>query len=317
MLTHFDPHAKSQRLVVKRIDFQGQGWLELRTLQGDVVGEIDNDFLPNAPRWSPDGSRIAFGSNDGFLYLYRVGDTVPKAVFHDESLQVGFPEWSPVGSRLVFSARGRASLSPPNIHLLDLQTGRSTQLTDDDNAVDRFPVWSPSGRRVASKRQHLDEPDRPSRVYVVEAESGECRALALGAIQRFGWSPDSSLVLVKDGEGESTSLRAIRLDDTTVAWTHRAAFIHGGAFSADGDRVLCISPNPPMRSGLGVGTRGEGRGTRRSALDSDRWGRWRPLVVVGGADGGPGQRRWGGVGGTACRGRQSRTGPVRLCGVVG
>ena len=78
-----------------------------------------------------------------------------------------------------------------------------------------------------------------------------------------------------------------------------------------------LSPNPPMRSGLGVGTRGEGRGTRRSALDSDKWGRWRPLVVVGGADGGPGQRRWGGVGGTACRGRRSRTGPVRLCGSVG
>ena len=81
--------------------------------------------------------------------------------------------------------------------------------------------------------------------------------------------------------------------------------------------ILILSPNPPMRSGLGVRTRGEGRGTRRSALDSDKWGRWRPLVVVGGADGGPGQRRWGGVGGTVCRGRQSRTGPVRLCGVVG
>ena len=79
---------------------------------------------------------------------------------------------------------------------------------------------------------------------------------------------------------------------------------------------LLLTPNPPMRSGLGVGTRGEGRGTRGSALDSDKWGRWRPLVVVGGADGGPGQRRWGGVGGTACKGRQSRTGPVRLCGVV-
>ena len=78
-----------------------------------------------------------------------------------------------------------------------------------------------------------------------------------------------------------------------------------------------FSPNPPMRSGLGVGTRGEGRGMRRSALDSDRWGRWRPLVVVGGADGGPGQRRWGGVGGTACMGRQSRTGPMRLYGEVG
>ena len=82
-------------------------------------------------------------------------------------------------------------------------------------------------------------------------------------------------------------------------------------------RATLLNPNPPMRSGLGARTRGEGRGTRRSALDSDKWGRWRPLVVVGGADGGPGQRRCGGVGGTVCRGRQSRTGPVRLCGVVG
>ena len=32
-------------------------------------------------------------------------------------------------------------------------------------------------------------------------------------------------------------------------------------------RILRLSPNPPMRSGLGVGTRGEGRGTRRPALD--------------------------------------------------
>ena len=65
--------------------------------------------------------------------------------------------------------------------------------------------------------------------------------------------------------------------------------LRGGYLPRRGRR---LSPNPPMRSGLGVGTRGEGRGTRRSALDSDKWGRWRPLVVVGGADGGPGQRRW-------------------------
>ena len=83
------------------------------------------------------------------------------------------------------------------------------------------------------------------------------------------------------------------------------------------DVLRSLNPNPPMRSSLGVGTRGEGRGMRRSALDSDKWGRWRPLVVVGGADGGPGQRRWGGVGGTACMGRQSRTGPMRLYGAVG
>ena len=240
MITHFDLHADSQYLAVRKADFRGTVCLELRTAQGEIVGEIENALLPNAPRWSPDGSRIAFSGNDGPLYLYTVGDAAPEIVFRDEALQAGFPEWSPKGSSLVFSAFGRASHSPPNIYLLDLQTRLTTRLTNDDNAVDRFPVWSPSGRWVAFKRQFLDEPGRPSWVYVVDVETEKCLAVGRGALQRFGWSPDSNLMLVKDGQGDSTRLRAIRIWDSVVVWTHGAAFIHGGAFSAKGDSVLRI-----------------------------------------------------------------------------
>ena len=56
--------------------------------------------------------------------------------------------------------------------------------------------------------------------------------------------------------------------------------------------------------GLEQGVRAMGRDGPRS-------------IPINGAGGGPGQRRCGGVGGTVCRGRQSRTGPVRLCGAVG
>ncbi len=240
MLTHFDLHANSQRLAVRKADSQGSIYLELRTAQGVIVGEINHTFLPNAPRWSPDGSRIAFGSNDGLLYLYTVGGAAPEVVFRHESLQAGFPEWSPEGSALAFSAWRRASHSPPNIYLLDLQTGLTTQLTDDDNTVDRFPVWSPSGRWVAFQRQHLNELDRPSWVYVVDVKFQNCRAVSHGALQRFGWSPDSSLLLVQEGQGDATSLRAIGRRDAVVVWTHEAARIHGGAFSTNGDRVLRI-----------------------------------------------------------------------------
>ena len=241
MITHFDLHPNSGRLAVRKADSQGSVCLVLRTAQEEIVGKIDNVFLPNAPRWSPDGSRIAFGSNDGLLYLYRVGDAAPDIVFRNESLQAGFPEWSPGGSSLAFSAWDHAAQGPPNIHLLDLRTGLTTQLTDDDNAVDRFPVWSPSGRWIAFQRQHLDEPDRPSWVCVVDVDSKNCRAVGRGELQRFGWSPNSSLLLVKDGQGDSTRLRAMHLEDSVAAWTHEAAHIHGGAFSANGDRVLRIT----------------------------------------------------------------------------
>ncbi len=215
-------------------------FLELRTAQGEIVGEIENAFLPNAPRWSPDGSRIAFGGNDGLLYLYTVGDAAPEVDFRNESLQAGFPEWSPKGSSLAFSAWRRASYGSPSFYLLDLQTGLTTQLTDDDDAVDRFPVWSPSACWVAFKRQDLDEPDGPSWVYVVDVESENCLAVGRRTLQRFGWSPDSTLLLAKEGQGDSTSLRAIRIGDSVVVWTHEAALIHCGAFSANSDSVLRI-----------------------------------------------------------------------------
>ena len=80
------------------------------------------------------------------------------------------------------------------------------------------------------------------------------------------------------------------------------------------DMPFLLTPNPPTRSGLGVGTRGEGRGTRRSALDSDKWGRWRPLVVVGGADGGPGSGA--GAGSAGQHAGEDNRGPGR-CDSVG
>lgn len=214
--------------------------MELRTAQGQIVSEIDNALLPNAPRWSPDGSRIAFGSNDGLLYLYRVEDATPEIIFRHKSLQAGFPEWSPGGDSLAFSAWEQASHGPPNIYLLDLQTGLTTQLTDDVNTVDRFPVWSPSGRWVAFQRQYLDEVERTPWVCVVDVESDNCRAVGRGKLQRFGWSPDSSLLLIKDGQGDSTHLRAVRIGDSVEVWTHETALIHGGAFSASGESVLRI-----------------------------------------------------------------------------
>ena len=241
MFTHFDLHANSRRLAVRKADLQGSVYLELRIAQGEIAGEINNAFLPNAPRWSPDGSRIAFGSNDGLLYVYTVGDAAPEIVFQRESLQAGFPEWSPGGGSLAFSAWRRTSHDPPNIHLLDLRTGLTTQLTDDDNAVDRFPVWSPSGHWVAFQRQYLDEPDRPPWVCVVDVEFKNCRAVGRGELQRFGWSPDSSLLLIKDGQGDSTHLRAVRIGDSVEVWIHESALlIHGGAFSASGESVLRI-----------------------------------------------------------------------------
>ena len=77
-----------------------------------------------------------------------------------------------------------------------------------------------------------------------------------------------------------------------------------------------LSPNPPMRCGLGVGTKGEGHG---SATVRARFQQMGP-VAVGSCRSG---RQWrttaaalGEIGGTACSRRPSRSGLARVGGDV-
>jgi dipeptidyl aminopeptidase/acylaminoacyl peptidase len=241
----FDLHAETERLAVLRSEPDGRHKIELRTLQGQTLGEIPAELLPLEPHWSPDGSTVAFGSNDGLLYLHRLGDANPTVVFADSSLVAGFCEWAMDGNRLVFSAHDKVLRTPPSIYCLALDTGRALQLTNDANTVDRFPHWSPSGQWVAFQRQFLDEPELTRRVCVVEVQSGQCLPV-LNTFEgdydtgRFSWSPDSSSLLVTLSHKGRVQLRVIRLQDQSTIWSYESETIQRGAFSPQGDRILCI-----------------------------------------------------------------------------
>ena len=238
----FDFHAQTERLAILRSESDDRRRLELRSLQGDALAEIPATLLPLEPHWSPDGSAVAFGSNDGLLYVHRLGEPAPQVVFGSPSFQAGFCEWAADGKRLVFSASDKVQHTPPSIYALSLDTGRTLRLTNDPKTVDRFPHWSPSGQWVAFQRQYLEEPELPRRVYLLEVASGRSFA-ALDASEgeyetgRRCWSPDSSALLVTLFHKE---LRVVRLQDRATLWSWESGTIQGGAFSPQGDRILCV-----------------------------------------------------------------------------
>jgi Tol biopolymer transport system component len=123
----------------------------------DGTERVQLTFAPMVgllPRWSPDGSQIAFigvTSTESFrVYLVPATGGTPRRVTAGTLPEVD-PSWSPDGRRLAFGSSygGQAGTTPnTTIQVLDLATGQATQLPGSAGFFS--PRWSPDGRYIAA-----------------------------------------------------------------------------------------------------------------------------------------------------------------------
>jgi Tol biopolymer transport system component/predicted Ser/Thr protein kinase len=155
------------------------------------------------PRWSPDGTQIAFfaamGSETPKVYLVPATGGTPRRATAG-ALGEADPSWSPDGKRLVFaSGPGFDTPDSPNavIRILALDTGKVTVVPGSQGLFS--PRWSPDGRYIAALS--FDS----LRLAIFDLTTSTWRDVIAHSSTFLGWpawSQDSRAIVCQLGVGE-------------------------------------------------------------------------------------------------------------------
>ena len=194
-----------------------------------------------APRWSPDGTHIAYvvtkadlarSVYDSDVWMIDADGRNDRRLTFANGVDFR-PRWSPDGTRIAFlSDRGGRNA----IYILDASGGEARAFTSEPTPVREFE-WSPDGKQIAFTRideateeeekriatkddaRVIDEGTRQVHLYLADVESGKVRKLTSGALSTFDldWSPDGSEIVVSRANG--TGLDALHSTDLSMLST--------------------------------------------------------------------------------------------------
>lgn len=194
--------------------------LEMRKLETGLAG------AKFSPRFSPDGTKIAFaldidGSESYHICIHDLAknttsDLTPKI---DHAHQPNF-DFSPDGTSIAILSDENGGFA---LYRLEIATGKRELILDV-----RRPMWdvkwSPDGKFIAVEAE-WQASDRA--ILVVEMESGKQTALTLdGAIlnaQHPAWSPDSKALAFSCENGEWFNIGVFDVETQKVSWLSESA----------------------------------------------------------------------------------------------
>lgn len=169
------------------------------------------------PRWSPDGTRLAFLSDRGgrnAIYLLDPRGGEARALTNEPTPIREF-EWSPDGKQIAFtridepSGEGEPRVVGQNeramhLYVVDVETGKSRQLTNDKLSTFHLS-WSPDGSELAISRAAGSGLDalHATDLHLLSMRDGSLRPLVVrpGHDNNPRFSPDGKSIVFTSAGG--------------------------------------------------------------------------------------------------------------------
>jgi len=215
------------------------------------------------PRWSPDGTKIAFtrymdktkSQTSGELFLMNADGTDPQRLTHNNVSDI-IPSWSPDGTQIAFTSSRSGHWE---VYIIDVATRGVTQITSRGrDGPSASPDWSPDGRQIVFDRFLKIPGISPKTVYVMDADGQHQRRVLpdppLDGPPTFRyfprWSADGQRILfyeskwLKDGDVKSFIVQQIggrKKEITDISDRLGNNFIIGGASWMENDRAMLFS----------------------------------------------------------------------------
>ena len=184
----------------------GQADIFLINPDGGGLRRLTDDPAPDKmPAFSPDGSRILFGSsrdgNYAILQLYVMnGDgSNQRRVYYSGGTSIN-PSWSPDGREIVF-ANDKEESRTGNFEIFAVapETAEPERRLTFRRRWDFYPVFSPDGRHIA----FVSNSDGNSEIYLMNADGSGLLRLTRDPAEdtQPSWAPDGRRVVFSSNRG--------------------------------------------------------------------------------------------------------------------
>jgi len=164
---------------------------------------VAGDAYLGYPRWSPDGNSILFAireESQTMLRLVSVDGRLQRELFRMDGYIIGW-DWSPDGDKILITTRGENGWVG-NIRLVDVETGETLALWEEDNYEYQKPVavWTPDGASIILRSNRSGW----AKLWIATAEGGDPKPLTSGDWDDYAFrlSPEGGQVVYASRAGQ-------------------------------------------------------------------------------------------------------------------